>query len=96
MKKVIGNFVFESHTAKESRMLNKLEKMMNPEKNCLELKRFKVVFYTKKGLFYRVLDGLDELDACNSTGVKNEQIISVVQVSEKTECTKNKPLEVTA
>lgn len=92
MKKVIGGFIFQSHNAKESRMLNKLEKLMNPPKPAHELKRFKVLFVTKKGLFYRVLDGINEFDACVSTGVKADQIIRVEQVSQETPCTINKPI----
>lgn len=91
MKKVIGNCIFTSHNAKESRMLNKLEKIMNPPAPKETPKRYKVVFRTKKGVFYRIIDSISALDASVSTGVKQDQIISVEQVGCDVRCTPNKP-----
>lgn len=91
MKKIIGGVLFESHNAKETRWLNKLEKLMTPPEPACPIERFKVLFTTKKGTFFRILDGIDEASACTSTGVRQDQIISVERVGKEVPCTPNKP-----
>ena len=91
MKKTIGQFIFTSHTAKESKMLNKLEKIMDLTEPIEPPKRYRVIFQTKKGEFYRILDSFSASEAAVSTGVKQDQIISVEQVSRDILCTPNKP-----